>query len=207
MQSFPPRLTTPLYISTPYDSNLGNTIYSDNNSNISSPHPGYTFANHFNPIVASGSVDLHFGQLPALQGRLSDQVCRRIHEQSRRRQQQRRLVGRRHARQIRQEGPVGHFLSLSAARSRCVVGSNRGRRQHRRHPATQPTTLAVESGAAAGGTNIKGHLIKFNYSIYDSLTFSFTAYINELINQSPSRHTNRRRPRDGRPDVEVLTGT
>ncbi len=31
------------------------------------------------------------------------------------------------------------------------------------------------------GTNIKGHLVKFNYSITDSLTFSLTGYINDLI--------------------------
>ena len=40
---------------------------------------------------------------------------------------------------------------------------------------TQPKTGWV------GGTNIKGHLVKLNYSLTDSLTFSFTAYINELI--------------------------
>ena len=46
----------------------------------------------------------------------------------------------------------------------------------------------LPSGAAAtakvgfyGGTNIKGHLIKANYSFTDSLTLSFTCYINELI--------------------------
>lgn len=33
-----------------------------------------------------------------------------------------------------------------------------------------------------GGTNIKGHLVKFNYSITDALTFSLTCYINGLIN-------------------------
>jgi len=33
-----------------------------------------------------------------------------------------------------------------------------------------------------GGTNIKGHLVKFNYSITDSLTFSMTCFINDLIN-------------------------
>ena len=37
------------------------------------------------------------------------------------------------------------------------------------------------SNNAVGGTNIKGHLIKFNYSIFDSLTFSFAAYINQLV--------------------------
>ena len=33
-----------------------------------------------------------------------------------------------------------------------------------------------------GGTNLKGSLVKANYSITDSLTLSFTCYLNELIN-------------------------
>ncbi|MGA2786976.1 MAG: putative porin [Verrucomicrobiota bacterium] len=33
-----------------------------------------------------------------------------------------------------------------------------------------------------GGTNLKGSLIKANYSITDALTFSFTCFLNELIN-------------------------
>jgi hypothetical protein len=32
-----------------------------------------------------------------------------------------------------------------------------------------------------GGTNIKGHLIKANYSITDALTLTFTCYLNQLI--------------------------
>jgi hypothetical protein len=42
---------------------------------------------------------------------------------------------------------------------------------------------APNGGAAGyyGGTNIKGHMIKANYSITDSLTFSFTCFLNELI--------------------------
>jgi len=32
-----------------------------------------------------------------------------------------------------------------------------------------------------GGTNIKGHLVKFNYSFTDSVTLSLTCYINDLI--------------------------
>ena len=32
-----------------------------------------------------------------------------------------------------------------------------------------------------GGTNIKGHLIRANYSFTDALTFTFTCYINQLI--------------------------
>ena len=33
-----------------------------------------------------------------------------------------------------------------------------------------------------GGTNIKGHMIKFNYSFTDSFTFTATCFINDLIN-------------------------
>jgi hypothetical protein len=43
-----------------------------------------------------------------------------------------------------------------------------------------PTSLTA--GSFAGGTNIKGHLVKFNYSIFDSLTFSFSCYLNDLVN-------------------------
>jgi hypothetical protein len=32
-----------------------------------------------------------------------------------------------------------------------------------------------------GGTNMKGHLVKFNYSLTDALILSFTAYLNDLI--------------------------
>jgi hypothetical protein len=35
-----------------------------------------------------------------------------------------------------------------------------------------------------GGTNIKGHLIKADYMLSDSLTFSATCYINDLINEN-----------------------
>jgi hypothetical protein len=35
-----------------------------------------------------------------------------------------------------------------------------------------------------GGTNVKGHSIRFNYSITDWMTFSTTCYINDLINQT-----------------------
>ncbi len=35
-----------------------------------------------------------------------------------------------------------------------------------------------------GGTNIKGHMIKFNYSFTDSVTFSVSCFITDLINQN-----------------------
>jgi hypothetical protein len=53
------------------------------------------------------------------------------------------------------------------------------------------TGLYANNTASAGwygGTNIKGHLIKFNYSITDSFIFSTTCYVNSLINQ-PAQST------------------
>jgi hypothetical protein len=42
-------------------------------------------------------------------------------------------------------------------------------------------STALAKNSWVGGTNVKGHLVKLNYSLTDSLTFGFTAYINELI--------------------------
>ena len=44
------------------------------------------------------------------------------------------------------------------------------------------TSTALAKNSWVGGTNIKGHLIKLNYSLTDALTFSLTTYINDLIN-------------------------
>jgi hypothetical protein len=46
--------------------------------------------------------------------------------------------------------------------------------------AAVPTSL--NTVVVTGGTNIKGHLVKFNYSLTDALTFTFTCYVNDLIN-------------------------
>jgi hypothetical protein len=45
--------------------------------------------------------------------------------------------------------------------------------------ANKSTALAKDGWV--GGTNVKGHLVKFNYSFTDALIFSFTAYFNEMI--------------------------
>jgi hypothetical protein len=52
-----------------------------------------------------------------------------------------------------------------------------------------------------GGTNIKGHLVKLNYSLTDALTFSFTAYINELINPKQNNPTT---PGAGEPNSNAM---
>jgi hypothetical protein len=49
-----------------------------------------------------------------------------------------------------------------------------------------PFGAPVGSIGFYGGTDVKGHLIKANYSITDALTFTFTCYMNELINPIPT---------------------
>ena len=51
---------------------------------------------------------------------------------------------------------------------------------------------APASGAAGyfGSTNVKGHLIKLNYSFTDSFTFSASCFINDLINQTVNNKVN-----------------
>jgi hypothetical protein len=42
---------------------------------------------------------------------------------------------------------------------------------------------AAGGTGAVGGTNVKGHMVKLNYSITDSLTFSLTGYVTDLVDQ------------------------
>jgi hypothetical protein len=47
------------------------------------------------------------------------------------------------------------------------------------------TAGASDKSGLSGGTNIKGHLVKLNYAITDSLTFGLTGFFNELIQPRP----------------------
>jgi Putative porin len=50
-----------------------------------------------------------------------------------------------------------------------------------------PTSATNPTGAGwRGGTNVRGHLVQFQYSVNDSLTFVFTYYLNSLINPNPA---------------------
>jgi Putative porin len=46
-----------------------------------------------------------------------------------------------------------------------------------------PVGAPSGSNGAYGGTNVKGHFVKLNYSITDYLTLSLTGYVNDLINE------------------------
>jgi Putative porin len=60
------------------------------------------------------------------------------------------------------------------------------------------TSTAFLQTGYYGGTNIKGHLIKANYSITDALTFTFTCYLNQLITP------NLNAPAGGEPNNSAL---
>jgi Putative porin len=64
------------------------------------------------------------------------------------------------------------YLEADATYDQLVDDDNGAYYQH------APTAGAV---GWYSGTNIKGHMIKANYSITDSLTFTFTCFLNELI--------------------------
>jgi hypothetical protein len=51
--------------------------------------------------------------------------------------------------------------------------------------ADYPTAPVGAAVGMFGGTNVKGHLVKFNYSLTDALTLSVTCFVNSLI-KNPS---------------------
>jgi hypothetical protein len=151
----------------PYDSNLGNTIVGGTTG---------TFAYHYNPIVASGSVTYMLDSFPLYPGAFPIKLAGEFMDNP--------------AAGSNNEGWWGGVtLGKSGKRGAWDISYRYQRLEANAwwdqivdddNIAVLPTTL--KAGTAAGGTNIKGHLVKFNYSIFDSLTFSFTAYINDLIN-------------------------
>ena len=76
---------------------------------------------YYNPIVGSASVTYTLDSFPLYKGEFPIKLAGEFMYNPGGAQQQRRLVGRRHARQIRQERHVGHFLSLSIPGSGCLV--------------------------------------------------------------------------------------
>jgi len=157
---------------TPYDSNRGNTI-----TGVAAGDP---FARHFNPIVGSASMTYTLDGFPFYTGKFP--IC----------------VGGEYmdnpAAGSKNKGWWGGVSFGKAVKRGSWDISYRYQRLEADawwdqivdddNIATTPTTPAVtpETGTAAGGTNIKGHLVKFDYAIFDSLTFTFTCYLNDLVN-------------------------
>ena len=175
------------YSDTLYDSNLGNTLGTTTIPTYPATTVGYTFANHFNPVVVSGSATYTLDSFPLYKGAFPVKFAGEYMNNP--------------AAAANNEGWwAGVTLGKSGKKGLWDISYRYQRLEADAwwdqivdddNTAVFPDTVNTSpSNQAVGGTNIKGHLIKFNYSIYDSLTFSFTAYINELINNPlPSKST------------------
>ena len=73
------------------------------------------------------------------------------------------------------------YLEADAAYDQLVDDDNGAFYQYAPVGAPPATSSSTPGVGYYGGTNIKGHLIKANYSITDSLTFTFSFYLNQLI--------------------------
>jgi Putative porin len=150
---------------TTYDSNKGNTLVG-----------GTTFASDFNPIVGSGSVTYMLDSFPLYKGKFPIKLAGEFMDNP---AAANNNEGYWAGVTFGKSGKKGNwdisyryqYLEANAWWDQIVNDDN---------VAFFPTSPTA--GSAAGGTNIKGHLVAFNYSIFDSLTFSFTCYVNDLIN-------------------------
>jgi hypothetical protein len=151
-------------LATTYDTNLGNVL------------AGGHFATDFNPIVASGSATYLLDSFPFYTGafpiKLAGEYLNNPATSG-------NNVGWWGGLTLGKSGKKGTWdisyryqsLEANAWWDQIVDDDN---------VAAFPTSLTT--AGFAGGTNVKGHLIKFNYSITDALTFTFTCYANSLIN-------------------------
>ncbi|MGH7990600.1 MAG: putative porin, partial [Limisphaerales bacterium] len=158
---------------TTYDSNKGNT-----------PPGGTTYAANFNPIVVGGSVTYTLDSFPLYNGKFPIKLAGEFMDNPATDSNNEGWWG---GVTFGKSGKKGdwdisyryQYLEADAWWDQIVNDDN---------IAFFPTSPTA--GSAAGGTNIKGHLVAFNYSIFDSLTFSFTCYVNDLIdNPVPGAET------------------
>ena len=159
---------------TTYDSNWGNT-----------PLGGTTFAHTYNPIVVSGSTTYKLDSFPLYKGAFPIKLAGEFMDNPAASSNNKGCWG---GITFGKSGKKGlwdlsyryQYLEADAWWDQVVDDDN---------VAVFPTSSTV--AAIHSGTNIKGHLIKFNYSIFDSLTFSFTCYMNDLIhNPYPTAKTD-----------------
>jgi Putative porin len=162
---------------TNYDTNVGNTI------------SGGHFVHTFNPVVVSGSATYTLDSFPLYTGAFPVTLAGEYMNNPAVSDKNRGWWG---GATFGKSGKKGQwdlsyryqYLGADAWWDQLVDDNN---------VAAFPTAsvFGTTSTAFHGGTDIRGHLIKFNYSIFDSLTFSFTCYLNGLIsNPVPGAKTD-----------------
>ncbi len=163
---------------TPYDSNQGNNLVPTTIPIYLGPTTGYTFG-EFNPIVASGSVTYTLDSFPLYKGAFPIKLAGEyMNNPAANNNNEGWWAGA----TLGKSGKKGSW-DISYRYQRLEADAWWDQIVDDDNIAVFPDTSGSlpPSNQAVGGTNIKGHLIKFDYSIYDSLTFTFTCYINELI--------------------------
>ena len=161
-------------LSTAYDTNLGNTTVGGG-----TPYNGTSFLYNYNPIVASGSVTYTLDSFPLYPGAFPI-----------------KLAGEYLNNPAAPSNNEGYWVGVTFGKSGKKGTWDLSYRYQRLesdawwdqvvdddNAAAFQTSATPVTAGLAGGTNIKGHLVKFNYSIFDSLIFSFTCYANDLINK------------------------
>jgi len=151
-------------LATTYDSNVGNTLV------------GGAFATDFNPIVASGNVTYTLASFPLYTGAFPIKLAGEYMNNPAASANNKGYWG---GFTLGKSGKKGTWdisyryqvLEANAWWDQIVDDDN---------VAAVPTSATV--AGLASGTNIKGHLVKFNYSLTDAFTFTFTCYVNDLIN-------------------------
>ena len=148
---------------TPYDSNIGNTM------------AGSRFVANFNPYVISGSVTYTLDSFPIYNGafpiRFGGEYMKNPDTAGQNEGWWLGITGGKAAKRGTWDITYRYEkLEADAWWDQLVDDDN---------IATFPTSTTA--GTAAGGTNIRGHMVKVNYAIFDSLTFGFTFYGNDLV--------------------------
>jgi hypothetical protein len=147
-----------------YDGNTGNTI------------AGGTYADHYNPIIVDGSATYKLDSFPLYHGAFPIKVAAEY-------------MNNPAANSSNEGWWAGFTLGKSGKQGNWDVSYRYQRLEANAwwdqivdddNVAALPTSPTA--AALHGGTNVKGHLIKLNYSITDALTFTTTFYLNDLIN-------------------------
>jgi hypothetical protein len=160
-----------------YDSNVGNSPYNVGTLGV--------YNSHFNPVVVSGSATYKLDSFPLYAGVFPIKLAGEFMDNPGASSNNKGWWG---GITLGKSGKRGtwdisyryQWLEADAWWDQIVDDDN---------VAAFPTSRTV--AALCSGTNIKGHFIKLNYSLTDSLTFGFACYMNTLIkNPVPGAKTD-----------------
>jgi Putative porin len=172
-------------------SNANVPYINQGNSRVAYIQPGstastFTLANNYTPIIADASVIYKLDSFPFYTGvfpiKLQGEYINNVGTLQNNNNNQGYWIGVMFGKSgTKHTWDISYryeYLEADATYDQLADDDNGAYYQH------APTGGAV---GYFGGTNVKGHMIKANYSITDSLTFTFSCFLNQLI--SPNLNT------------------